>query len=433
MSALLLIFEAYFLANTRLWWWALLFLTYWFISLPAAIVAVVMTSLQSCNSYKKDPLKLLPRYAGPLDVFLGRPRRASSHTKGLHSNNNVTIATFENKAVMAYRKAPSHFASPEAKVIVAIAAVDDLDKWTEIWEYSTGTDDIREMILFRLNSTMFLYFSLLAPSKCGFTPRNLQWCKSNDCHSWSKPQQIGRPTEIAWDIKVHKDIVYKTSYTGNHYCAKAVCTVLFEKSTDGMVWEPVGKQSEVYSGGVCEVSFAFLQNGDLVAIGRNEDGDATGWGSQIFYARADYLGNWQHLAVSLPSRLDSPRLMCTSKNELLLFARFANDSYAYAPSWMPRALQKGINLTMYSSLPKSAAVYRIDHPNSEGVFSDTPVEIVQFLEAYGDTGFFSLAEMPGRTDEWILANYASTCHSHAPWLYGQVYPTDVFVCRCSAV
>lgn len=45
-----------------------------------------------------------------------------------------------------------------------------------------------------------------------------------------------------------------------------------------------GLEHEVYSGGVCEVSFAFTPKGDLVAIGRNEDGDHTGFGSQLFFA-----------------------------------------------------------------------------------------------------------------------------------------------------
>mmetsp|Transcript_121206 Transcript_121206/g.388237 ORF Transcript_121206/g.388237 Transcript_121206/m.388237 type:complete len:85 (-) Transcript_121206:57-311(-) len=49
----------------------------------------------------------------------------------------------------------------------------------------------------------------------------------------------------------------------------------------------------------------------------------------------------------------------------------------------------------------------------------------------GDTGFFSLTKPPGGAeDEWVIANYSSTCHSHAPWIYGQVFATDIFVCHC---
>jgi hypothetical protein len=41
--------------------------------------------------------------------------------------------------------------------------------------------------------------------------------------------------------------------------------VVFEKSRDGVAWEPVGEQLGVYTGGVCEVTFTFTAGGDLVA------------------------------------------------------------------------------------------------------------------------------------------------------------------------
>jgi hypothetical protein len=50
------------------------------------------------------------------------------------------------------------------------------------------------------------------------------------------------------------------------------------------------------------------------------------------------------------------------------------------------------------------------------------VQLVRFFEeSCGDTGFFSLARMPGGRGQWTVANYSSPdCHSHAPWIYGQV-------------
>merc|ERR1712187_841749 len=101
--------------------------------------------------------------------------------------------------------------------------------------------------------------------------------------------------------------------------------VLFEQSKDGWKWEPVPpctkESSAVYRGGICEVSFEFTKAGDLVAIGRNEDGDATGFGSQLFYAKKESLGSWTALKVSVPWRFDSPRLARMEEDgEVLLFA-----------------------------------------------------------------------------------------------------------------
>merc|ERR1712110_597514 len=104
----------------------------------------------------------------------------------------------------------------------------------------------------------------------------MQLTSTTNLQDWSEPVGFGRVSEIVWDVKVRvedgdRQVAYKTSYVGNHYAAGAVCTVLFERSSNGVQWEPVGKDAAVYAGGISEVSFAFSPGGDLVAIGRNED------------------------------------------------------------------------------------------------------------------------------------------------------------------
>lgn len=257
---------------------------------------------------------------------------------------------------------------------------------------------------------------------------------------WTEPVDVGEVSEIAWDVKVREDqqgkeIAYKVSYVGNHYAGDAECTVLFEQSRDGKRWSAVGKESAVYTGGISEVSFEFTASGDLVAIGRNEDGDRTGFGSQLFFARKGDLGNWQSLRTSLPHRFDSPRLV-SMDGELVLFARYAREPYALYPTWLPFKFQRFANLVTYSLLPKSAAAYRIQPPEAggEGNWPTEPIQLIRFLErAHGDTGFFSLAKLPGSSEDWAVANYTSTCHSGAPWIYGQTFNTDIYVCRCRPI
>jgi len=384
-------------------------------------------------SYGRSPSQL-PRYVGEVDVTLGRTYRASTLTSEMPSNNNVTIASFKDKLVIAYRKADSHFASPLARLNVATASPQNLENWEVTWEHHTGEDDLREMILFEFQGKMFLFFARLEPFKRGFTPRCMQWTCSEDLHVWQKPMDFGRQSEIVWDVKVDEPevgntLVYKVSYIGNHYGAGAECSVLFEQSSDGVVWNPVGKKSEVYVGGISEVSFAFTPAGDLVAVGRNEDGDRTGFGTQVFRASKGDLGTWTALGTSLPQRFDSPRLLCI-EGDLLLFARFARESYAATPTWLPFEVQRVLNLLFYSLLPKGAAVYSLRPPDQEGSFCKQPLSLIRCFEgSHGDTGFFSVAK-PEDSSDWFVANYSSSCHSHAPWIYGQVFATDVYVCRC---
>lgn len=137
-----------------------------------------------------------------------------------------------------------------------------------------------------------------------------------------------------------RETAYKASYLGDHYGTDDV-HVLFEQSEDGLVWRPAGEDATVYRGGVCEVAFEFTQRGDLVAIGRNEDGDASGFGSQLFFAKRENLGSWTQLRISIPWRFDSPRMMRSDAGgHIILFARYAAARYDLAPSWLPFQYQK---------------------------------------------------------------------------------------------
>jgi len=347
------------------------------------------------------------------------------------ANNNVSLATFGHEVVVAYRRAETHFASGSSEIVVATSK--NYEDWNTVWTYTTGKDDLREVFLWQLHDNLFLYFACLAPHKKGFAPRGMCWTRTSDLKQWVEPVSVGRDTEITWDVKIREEecgpVAYKAGYIGNHYAADALLTVVFEKSIDGENWNPVGKELGVYKGGVSEVSFAFTTSGDLVAIGRNEDGDHTGFGSQLFYARKEELGVWTPLAISLPHRFDSPRMMLM-EGEIVLFARFAREPYDVASASFSMNLRRVLNLILYSSRPKSAAVYCLELPNQDGVWPSQPIEFIRsFEDSYGDTGFFSVAKL-NNSDEWVVANYSSACHSHCPWFYGQLCATDVYVYRC---
>eukprot|EP00746_Dinoflagellata_sp_MGD_P151016 gnl/MRDRNA2_/MRDRNA2_82733_c0_seq1.p1 gnl/MRDRNA2_/MRDRNA2_82733_c0~~gnl/MRDRNA2_/MRDRNA2_82733_c0_seq1.p1 ORF type:complete len:446 (-),score=59.28 gnl/MRDRNA2_/MRDRNA2_82733_c0_seq1:415-1752(-) len=419
--------------NHLLCFWVVIALTallYSYIAAAIALLAALLAWAASMNRRAPE----LARYKGKFDMLLGRTYRASKLTPGMPANNNVSVASFGNDIVIAYRTAETHFASPSAKITVATSR--NLEDWQDIWEYSTGQDDLREVLLWEFKGKLFLYYCCLEPHKRGFAPKGMHWTSTTNLKLWTDHVGMGRKTEITWDVKVNEGVAYKVGYVGNHYGAgDSVVSVVFECSNDGETWKPVGKDMVVYRGGISEVSFAFTAKGDLVAIGRNEDGDHTGFGSQLFFAPKNDLGSWVPLKVSLPHRFDSPRML-VMQGEVVLFARYARDPYNVVPQWMasciPFTISKIVNLVVYSAKPKSSAVYRLDLPDNQGAWPKDSVQLVRcFEDSFGDTGFFSVAKISDKTDEWVVANYASaSCHSHAPWFYGQVYATNIYVCRC---
>ena len=76
---------------------------------------------------------------------------------------------------------------------------------------------------------------------------------------------------------------------------------MFNKSKDGIHWEPVeANDPVVYRGGASEFGWSFDLDGNLFAVLRNEDGDKTGWGRKVAFAETEvavytgdaHLGKW---------------------------------------------------------------------------------------------------------------------------------------------
>jgi hypothetical protein len=404
-------------------------LSNWF----APAVALLAGMLAVFSTYTRpDRPSGIPLAKRSMDVLLGRSVRVPENIPSLQSNNNVALTIFKGRYVVAYRQSDTHMPSNKSRIVVASS--DNLEEWATEWVFANGCD-LRETLLFECNGSLMLYFFSLAPTHNSFRPLEVFCTSSQDTRTWTDPIRVCRRGEAPWEIKVRDGVVYKASYLGEHMGVGEIL-VLFEQSTDGITWSPVGQSgsSIVYRGGISEVSFEFTADGDLVAIGRNEDGDTTGFGTQLFYASKADLGHWTSLATSVPFRFDSPRL-ARSANNIVLFARYAQAPYQLAPTWLPFNYQKMWNLIIFSMLSKSAAVYVLSPPSEWGADGSRAVQLVRCFEnAFGDCGFFSVCRelsMPEGTASWVVANYSSTtCHSHAPWFYGQQRPTQVFVCRC---
>src|SRR5262249_14387270 len=125
---------------------------------------------------------------------------------------------------------------------------------------------------------------------------------------WTPPEKWGAGDEITWDFKVREGRAWMTSYRNKRYeLAAHPVDVRFSTSTDGLEWRTVGDRP-VHRGGATETAFEFDRSGALWAIARNEDGDATGFGSYVAAAQPSAWDGWVSAAHDGSSRFDSPRL-----------------------------------------------------------------------------------------------------------------------------
>jgi hypothetical protein len=355
------------------------------------------------------------------------------------SNNNDSLALYEGRLYLAWRSAPTHFASKKTTLFVMSSG--DLGATWQHEETIKLSTDIREPFFAEIGGKLFLYYMELGDNPFSFDPKQAWYTVLDHGGPWSAPAVLdGFPKEtMIWAIQHHRGQAWLTGYDGMHYKAdKAGISVVFKTSRDGLTWTDVDPAHPVpYHGGVSEVGFDFDSEGNFWGIGRNEDGDETGFGAQIFFGRAGAEGEWSSFTKSIPFRYDSPR-MFTQDGELYLVARrnirYHGDTFEtakYDLGWgSDFGLLKWPYLGEYSTLPKRTSLYRLDRDKKE------LVRILDFPSA-SDTCFPSIVRLGPK--KLLIANYSSPLldgTDHTPnilkwaWVRGQLtqkYGTGVYL------
>jgi hypothetical protein len=279
--------------------------------------------------------------------------------------------------------------------------------------------DLREPYLVEINGTLHFYYFEAGTNPTAFEPSSLWRCQYLDqVGQWSEPQVWGHDGEVAWQVNVHNGTAYTISYSGEHYSVHLGSVNLFlNTTTDGMNWEPlVGEDGLFYRGGISEVGWEFDSQGIMWGVGRNEDGDESGWGSRIlrFDPRTDDQPQWT-TSMSDPNIYESPR-MFRHEDDLYLVARTdPNGPYMTGnPFHLPATIHHLYDLVAYSLRKHGTAIWRLDRAEAKLVW-------VMDLPGCGDTAFPS-------PHTYTIFNYSSPLEKCAnwPWIEGQVSDTLIY-------
>ncbi len=335
------------------------------------------------------------------------------------ANNNLSIALYQGRLFLAFRTAPTHFASANARLIVLSS--DNLGQsWIQEASFATGRD-LREPYLLEVDGRLVLYFAEMGVRLYAFEPHALWRASRCGQGCWTPAVQWGGPDEVAWDFKVRGGRAWMTSYRGKHYDlqTKAI-EVRFRTSLDGVEWKDVGK-GPVYRGGATEVSFEFDRQGGLWAISRNEDGDESGFGSHVASAEPATPGNWRFPERSNPLRFDSPRLFRHGQDIYLVARRDLGPPVGARFESTAGPMRKLLVWASYSLQPKRTALYRLDRAARR-------FDLVVDLPSAGDTAFPSVVRLS--PNEFLVANYTSAFrHEKRSWIWGQLNGTGIYFVR----
>jgi hypothetical protein len=162
---------------------------------------------------------------------------------------------------------------------------------------------------------------------------------------------------------------------------------------------------------VSEFGWEFDADGRLWAVLRNEDGDTTGFGSNVCTAEVGHYGHWQCAAQSDPYRFDSPRMFRHGKDLYLVARRDPIGPFDEGLDGGTFADLKLKYLVDYSSRAKRSALYQIDRDARKVVWLfDLPGD--------GDTAFPGIARLDAH--RFLIANYTSPLDMpDLSWLGGQ--------------
>jgi hypothetical protein len=335
------------------------------------------------------------------------------------SHNNLDVIWFENRLFFAFRTSRTHFASRDT--VMYIVSTTDHVNWTLEFEFANEWD-LREPRFLAFDGKLFFYFAQLGENPISFDPQFALVSEYEGPCGWSEPERILQDEFIPWRTKTIDGVPYMIGYTGGNNIYEPggePLKVYWYTTDDGRNFTPViDGQEVVLEGGTSETDWVIMDNGDLVAIARNEAGDELGWGSKICRADASDLGTWN--CVADPKKYDSPLLFRHGQEIYLIGRRNVSEDghYDLMMRNLEPAEQDMVYQVDYWQKPKRCALWRVD-PEAMSV------EHVMDLPSAGDTCFAGM--VPLNDNAYLIYNYTSPLDDlDISWMDAQLGDTLIY-------
>lgn len=340
------------------------------------------------------------------------------------ANNNLDIIEHDGAFFLAWRTAPSHFASAEAALHIVRSA--DQQSWSHEATIQLDTD-LREPRFLSVDGDLLLYFAALGSSATDFEPGQTHRVARGADGTWGAPELVFDDGFIPWRIYAWDGAPVMVGYVGGEEIYDLGDTGEYDPqlevklltSADGRAWSALVPGAEtVHTGGGSETAIARLADGALVAVMRNEAGDDDGWGSKVCRAEAGALAAWT--CAPDPRKYDSPLVFRHGDRVWLIGRRNLTDTGNYDLGYdhldaREATLQYQVD---YWNHPKRCSLWEVDPVG-------LTVSFVLDLPSRGDTCFASALHAGG--DDWVVYNYSSPVDGpDLDWLQGQLGETRIY-------
>lgn len=337
------------------------------------------------------------------------------------SNNNLDATWHDGRLWLAFRTAPSHFASRHARLHVLVSE-DQGRSWSRELTIAPGRD-VREPRLVSWHGALLLYWFTAGTKPSRFEP-DVIWVQRRTDRGWDPPLAISPPDCVVWRVRPVGNRLGMALYrgAGSLFTAHPIpLTVELWASEDGLSWVPwCDERVEVHRGG-SETEFIELEDGTLLAVVRKEGPDG-GWGSDL--ARSEHsrdplgIATWRLRPDN--RKFDSPYLFLDDGRPYLITRRQLAFGGRFDLGWpvVSPQLRTKLDQLAYWLTPKRTAVYAIDPTTLEASW-------LADLPSAGDTAF--AATVPLGEHRHLVFNYSSPIRrGWLPWCVGQLGRTHIY-------
>ena len=329
-----------------------------------------------------------------------------SPIKCRNSNNNLDLVAFNGKYYLAFRTAPTHFASKKTKLYIISSS--DFKTWKYETEFFVKAD-MREPRFVVFKNQLHFYFFEGGTKMFKFEPKHI-WTSHLSDTGWSSNIKTNLDGFVNWRLRTFEDKLYLSAYYGVHlYKNEHQADLRLFTSEDGLEFKPISQEAQITTKGAEEGEFIFDKEGNIWSTVRLE-----GSGSYLCFASKDSIDKWTSTFSKL--KYDSA-LLFEHKNNLYLVSRRHLKGNATEVE-NPSKKQRRKNLVRYSFSKKVTALFKINKEKME-------IEHIMDFPSTGDTAFPAIASKNDST--FYLLNYSSNIHKRAKiWIGGQLGKTYIY-------
>ncbi len=330
------------------------------------------------------------------------------------ANNNLDVTRWGERTLLAWRTAPSHFASGKAR-LEATSCANLNGPWRAEFTVATGAD-VREPRWVAGPNGPQLWYVMLGSNPRRFQPQGVYRVRWQADGTWSAPEQMLDDPVVLWRIRHLGGQFVMFTYRGAEamYSARPRDPVVeIRRSDDLDNWTA---PTEFHQGGT-EVDAAML-DGRVVAVSRNEGPTRRG-GDVLVGDSLDSLA-----VCPVARKPDSPHVFAW-RGAVWCFARRslrAGGTYDRVPRATPAGLALRIDQLLWSASRKRSALYRVCVDRSGGHGAELRWELD--LPSRGDCSF--AAVLDATDDELVVVDYSTPADCRdGSWIRGQLGPTEI--------